>query len=185
MEQQLSNYLLEGETIRWSGRTSPFRLRDLPFRTSFYAMWIISAAAAVAVVLLLLPALISGQRSLGNTLIILAITLAIPAIMSLQPFSDKYKLEKNVLYAITNLRAITMVDGQILSLPLRSSTNASVCQRRGDCGTLFIGSAEHRDDRHTLTDAVTGIPRDDEDNQIDGLLFFHIPHPDQLLDFFS
>lgn len=185
MEQQLNHYLLEGETVRWSGRTTPFRLRDFSFRTSLYVLWIISAAAAVAVVLLLLPALLSGQRSPGNTLIILIVALAIPVLLSLQPFSDKYKLEKNVLYAITNLRAITMVDGRILSLPLSSNTNASVCQRRGECGTLFIGSAEHRNDRHTLTDAVTGIPSSEEDHQIDGLLFFHIPHPEQLLELFS
>ena len=185
MEQQLHPYLLEGETIRWSGRTTPFKLRELPFRASLYLLWLISAGAAALAVLLLLPPLLSGQRSLGNTLIILVILLSIPVILSLQPLSDRYKLEKTVVYAITNLRAITMVDGRVLSLPLRSSTSASVCQRRGDCGTLFIGSDARWDARHTLTDAVTGIPHLTEENQIDGLLFFHIPHPDQLLQYFS
>ena len=122
---------------------------------------------------------------MGNTLIILVILLSIPAILSLQPFSDKYKLETSVLYAITNLRAITMVDGQVLSLPLRSSTNASVGQRRDECGTLFIGSNAQWDTSRTLTDAVTGIPHLTEENQIDGLVIFHIPHPDPLLQYFS
>ena len=185
MEQQLHPYLLDGETVLWSGRTSPFKLRELPFRSALYLLWLISAAAAAMALLFLLPPLLSGQRSLGNTLIILVILLSIPAILSLQPFSDKYKLETSVLYAITNLRAITMVDGQVLSLPLRSSTNASVGQRRGECGTLIIGSNAQWDNRRTLTDAVTGIPHLTEENQIDGLLFFHIPHPDQLLQYFS
>ena len=114
MEQQLHPYLLDGETVLWSGRTSPFKLRELPFRSSLYLLWLVSAAAAAISLLFLLPPLLSGQRSLGNTLIILVILLSIPAILSLQPFSDKYKLETRVLYAITNLRAITMVDGQVL-----------------------------------------------------------------------
>ena len=185
MEQQLHPYLLDGETVLWSGRTSPFKLRELPFCSSLYLLWLISAAAAAMALLFLLPPLLSGQRSLGNTLIILVILLSIPAILSLQPFSDKYTLETSVLYAITKLRAITMVDGQVLSLPLRSSTNASVGQRRDECGTLFIGSNAQWDTSRTLTDAVTGIPHLTEENQIDGLVFFHIPHPDQLLQYFS
>ena len=119
MEQQLRSCLLEGETIRWMGRPSPFCLSRLPFRRSFYLTWLAFAGCSAAAALLLFPPLLDGRRSLFSTVVILAAVLAVPALFSLQPFSDKYKLERHTLYAITNLRALTMVDGHVLSLPLR------------------------------------------------------------------
>ncbi len=184
MEKQLRSCLLEGETVRWMGRPSPFCLSRLPFRRSFYLTWLAFAVFSAATALLLLPPLLEGSRSLFSTLVILVAVLTVPALLSLQPFSDKYKLERHTLYAITNLRALTMVDGQVLSLPLRQGVPASVCLKDGACGTLRIGTADQPPAPHTLTAAVTGIPHSGEGSRIDGLLFFHIADPDELLPYF-
>ncbi len=185
MEQQLRSCLLEGETIRWMGRPSPFCLSRLPFRRSFYLTWLAFAGCSAAAALLLFPPLLDGRRSLFSTAVILAAVLAVPALFSLQPFSDKYKLERHTLYAITNLRALTMVDGHVLSLPLRRGVPTSVYLKDGICGTLCIGTEDQPPALYTLTAAVTGISHTSGDSGIDGLLFFHVPDPDELLPYFS
>ena len=75
MEQQLRSCLLEGETIRWMGRPSPFCLSRLPFRRSFYLTWLAFAGCSAAAALLLFPPLLDGRRSLFSTVVILAAVL--------------------------------------------------------------------------------------------------------------
>ena len=107
METRLKEVLWEGEEIRWSGRPKPFGLLDKALRPSIMLTWISSAVVLLAVAVILHSAMISAARPLPDMLMLAAVAMFLPIILSLRPFLDKRCLEENTIYAITSHRIFT------------------------------------------------------------------------------
>ena len=101
MDTQLKNILWEGEEVRWSGRPKPFPLIDQDSKNSILLTWIVSALVLAAVVVLMIFSAIAGTHSFTEVLIMAAVALFLPVVLSTRPFMDKKCLEESTLYALS------------------------------------------------------------------------------------
>lgn len=108
MEESLKNALNADEKLLWSGRPVAFDTLDATHKRSF----VVKTAISTAVVVLLLAlyiwyALTSGVGVKGFVVIVL---LACGAFGPVSTFSDAARLRKNIIYAATDKRLITLRD---------------------------------------------------------------------------
>ena len=178
MEQRLHEILMDGEQVRWTGRPSPFKLMRCPERNTFFVTWLLSGAA---ILLYLLPTLNSDQRGGADWFIMLVVVAFLPAMLSLRPLMDKLCLEKNTIYAITDRRVIALVKDDLMYIPLDQKPAVSVEGRDRDCGNLCFGEAVGCGSGNSRSNAVLGIRESSSQNDMLGMLFYHVSHPEQLL----
>ena len=180
MEQRLHEILMDGEQVRWTGRPSPFKLMQCPERNTFFVTWLLSGAAVLLALFYLLPALDSTQRGGADWFVMLVVAF-VPAMLSLRPLLDKLCLEKNTLYAITDRRVIALVKDDLMYIPLEQKPAVSVEGRDRDCGNLCFGEAVGCGSGNSRSNAVLGIRESSSQNDMLGMLFYHVSHPEQLL----
>ena len=118
MEQRLQEILQDGEVIRWIGRPTPFKLIQLPFRNAYFMTWLLSGALILSAALYLHLEHTMSHMALWERILIMAVISFLPALISLRPLLDKYCLERNTLYAITNRRVIALVRSEVMFIPL-------------------------------------------------------------------
>ena len=162
MEQRLQEVLLDGEIVRWSGRPSPFKLMSIPSRTSLLLTWVL-CSAALAVIAAFLPAMIS-----------------------IRPLLDKWSLEHDTIYAITNYRVLALVKNNLMYIPLGRILTHSIEARDGESGNLCFCEAVGQSSSKMLDNAILGVRcGSPAQSGVPGLLFFHIPQPESLLGYLS
>ena len=181
MEQRLHEILMDGEQVRWTGRPSPFKLMRCPERNTFFVTWLLSGAAILLALLYLRPTLNSDQRGGADWFIMLVVVAFLPAMLSLRPLMDKLCLEKNTIYAITDRRVIALVKDDLMYIPLDQKPAVSVEGRDRDCGNLCFGEAVGCGSGNSRSNAVLGIRESSSQNDMLGMLFYHVSHPEQLL----
>ena len=181
MEQRLHEILMDGEQVRWTGRPSPFKLMQCPERNTFFVTWLLSGAAVLLALFYLLPALDSTQRGGADWFVMLVVVAFLPAMLSLRPLLDKLCLEKNTLYANTDRRVIALVKDDLMYIPLEQKPAVSVEGRDRDCGNLCFGEAVGCGSGNSRSNAVLGIRESSSQNDMLGMLFYHVSHPEQLL----
>lgn len=186
MEERLNSILLDGEEVRWSGRPTPFKLMDLPSRNTILATWIISGAAFLVVMALLVPFYIRTGRNFIDMLVLLVITAFLPLMLSFRPVLDKRCLEHNTLYAITNFRAIALVKDDMMFIPLSRKLKTAVAHQKGSCGNLCFGEAVDVNQNKQLATAVVGVRTEGSANpNVHGMMFYHINQPESLLSYLA
>ena len=181
METRLKEALWEGEEVRWSGRPKPFELMENTFKSSILATWIVSAFVLACVLFFLIPSLLSGSRTIGDAVILAVITLFLPGILSARPLMDKKCLEEKTLYAITNFRIIAIVKDEVMYLPIGKGMKVAVENQADGCGNLRFGEVVGKPAKKDRAYAVLGLRSDDNNSDMEGLLFYHVDQPDQLM----
>ncbi|OUQ82223.1 hypothetical protein [Flavonifractor sp. An100] len=181
METRLKEALWEGEEVRWSGRPKPFELMEQSFKSSILLTWAVSACVLAAVLYLLVTSLASGTRTIGDAFILAIITLFLPAILSARPIMDKKCLEEKTIYAITNFRIIAIVKDEVMYLPIGKGMKVAVEQQADGCGNLRFGELVGKPSKKSRAHAVLGLRSSDESRDVQGLLFYHVDQPDQLM----
>ena len=181
MEQRLQEILHDGEEVRWTGRPIPFKLLNCPEHRSIFLTWVISAFLLFCALFFLAS---HPQRGM-DWLIVLVVAAFLPGMVSIRPLLDKLCLEKNTLYAITNLRVIALVHDDLMYIPLHHGMKVAVEQSDQDCGNLCFEDAVGRDQNKSRSHAVLGIRAGGQESDILGLLFYHIRHPETLLPYFA
>ncbi len=181
MEQRLREALICGEEVRWTGRPSPFKLMDCPERRSIFLTWLLSALVLLGALLYIAAV----QHSGADWLIVAVVAAFLPVMLSVRPLLDKLCLEKNTLYAITNLRVIALVKDDVMYLPLGRGMRVAVEHQDHDCGNLCFGDAVGREGRKSRSDAVLGIRSEGNQPHMLGMLFYHIRCPESLLPYFA
>lgn len=180
MEDRLNSILLDGEVIRWCGRPAPFQLLSLPLRNWLIATWAGVGLALTAAVLALLSFCSRTGGYTADSGIFFVAVVSIPLMIAARPFFDRRCLMENTVYAITNYRAISMVGGDVMYIPLSSKLKTAITSRCGHCGNLQFGDAVNVAPQNELSTAVLGV-RFDENPHVPGMLFYHISQPDTLL----
>ena len=113
MEQRLQEVLLDGEIVRWSGRPSPFKLMSIPSRTSLLLTWVLCSAALAVILGGLIPFFLRTHQAVTDLTVILMIAAFLPAMISIRPLLDKWSLEHDTIYAITNYRVLALVKNNL------------------------------------------------------------------------
>ncbi|MGI5962896.1 MAG: hypothetical protein ACOX7N_04155 [Lawsonibacter sp.] len=185
METRLKESLWEGEEIRWSGRPKPFQLMDKTMKNSIILTWIVSACVLAAILIFLIPGLMSGARSTSDAIILLVITLFLPGILSARPFMDKKCLEERTLYAITNFRIIAVVKDEVMYLPIGKGMKVALEQQEDGCGNVRFGELVGKPASKSRAHAVLGLRADDDKNDMCGLLFYHVDQPDKVMSYLA
>lgn len=183
MEDRLNQILLEGETVRWSGRPAPFRLMACSSRNHMIASWVISAAVMLLAIFVLLP--YTGPRPLSESLLILLVIGFAPVLISTRPLLDKRILERKTFYAITNYRIIAIVKDDIMYIPISKQLQVAVEAQDANHGSLRFNETIGKASSKALAHAVVGIRQEGALNNMRGMLFYHIPEPEQLLHYFA
>lgn len=182
MEARLKEALWQGEEVRWTGRPKPFALLGPDSKTGILVTWVISGLVLAAMIMFLVPQLISGYRTVSECLVMAVVALFVPAILSVRPFLDKKCLERNTLYAVTNYRIIAVVKEDVLYLPISKGLVAAVEHRSGGCGNVCFGKMVGQPLRKSRTLAVLGLHDDDNRFLMEGLMFYHLDRPDQVME---
>ena len=181
MEARLKEALWDGEEVRWTGKPKPFALLGSDCKTEFLITWVISAAILLTVLCFIVSQLISGARSLMDILVMSAVILFVPAILSIRPFLDKKCLEQKSFYAVTNYRVITMVKDEILFMSIDKNLKAAVEQEENGCGNLCFGEAIGKSPRKSRALAVVGLRGGEARQLTEGLMFYHVEQPEQIM----
>ena len=182
MEARLKEALWEGEEVRWTGRPKHFPLLGPDSKNGILTAWILSGLVLAAMVLFLVPQIASGSRSISESLVMATVALFVPGILSVRPFLDQRCLEQNTLYAITNYRIIAIVKEDLLYLPIGKELRAAVENRADGCGNLCFGTAVGQPVRKSRTLAVLGLRDDDSRFLMQGLMFYHVEEPEQVME---
>lgn len=185
MDTRLKDALWEGEEVRWSGRPKPFALMDRLIRPSILMTWAVSGLILVLTTVLLGLSVVRGARSLTDALVLAAVVLFLPVILSVRPFLDRRCLEDRTVYAITNFRIIAVIKDEVMYLTLRKGMSVSVDSQGDGCGNLRFGDTVGKPAKKARVHAVLGIRDDELRNNVLGLLFYHVDQPEQLLGYLS
>lgn len=185
MEKKLQESLLEGEVVRWSGRPTPFTLRQCPEHRSCVITWFMSLAAFVLIMAYFIPYYLGTQRSLLDILILSVIVAFLPLMLSLRPLLDRRCLMQNTIYAITNFRVIALVGEELMYIPVSHQLKVAIENQDAGHGNLCFGEAIGKDLRKSRTNAVLGIRKDSTQHSMLGLMFYHVDQPEQLLEYFA
>ena len=139
MEQRLQEVLLDGEIVRWSGRPSPFKLMSIPSRTSLLLTWVLCSAALAVILGGLIPFFLRTHQAVTDLTVILMIAAFLPAMISIRPLLDKWSLEHDTIYAITNYRVLALVKNNLMYIPLgRILTHSIEARDRGERQPLLL-----------------------------------------------
>ena len=141
MEQRLQEVLLDGEIVRWSGRPSPFKLMSIPSRTSLLLTWVLCSAALAVILGGLIPFFLRTHQAVTDLTVILMIAAFLPAMISIRPLLDKWSLEHDTIYAITNYRVLALVKNNLMYIPLGRILTHSIEARDGESGNLCFCEA--------------------------------------------
>ncbi len=170
MEASLSNELLEGEKVLWSGRPDPQR-RSLvsPVRVFLKLGMIFLPIGLVLVIIGLTLLLSSGFRPGSLGLFIPGLALFIPSgvffllglIYLLIGLVGSFP-SRNTLYAITNRRVIILRSGRntrVSSYPKRAITQVQHIERPDGSGDLiFVGNPAYGASSFGLVGAFSALP---------------------------
>lgn len=183
MQERLEQYLLDGESVRWSGRPTPFRLLKSVGSTDMLVTWVLSLLLLVITAVAILPNVCTS--GITETLLIIIVIAFLPSLLSLRPFLDKRLLEQNTIYAITNYRVIAVIRNELMYIPLSSKLKVEVEPQDSDCGTVRFSAALDQCYGSTLANAVAGVPSEGSRYNMKGMWFYHISHPNDILQFFA
>lgn len=183
LHDRLNEVLLDGERVVWYGRPAPFKLMKAPFRAPMIATWAVTALVVLVVLYSLAQACLQGFISLSDVLVISFVSLFVPVLLALRPFMDKRCLEQNTVYAITNCRVIALIQTQVMYLTL--PVDAAVQTVEKGFGNVCVGQAVGQDIKESRSLAILGLRNRRAQGNLTGLLFYHIPNPQQLLRYFS
>jgi len=185
MNTHLQEILLEGESVRWTGRPKAFELLGEDTKQEIVMTWGISVAVFILSLILLISACISGAMTFSKAMILFVIAMYLPVILSYRPFSDKKCLEQESFYAITNLRVIAIVKGEVKTIPLSKNVKVAVENQSQGLGNLSIGTAVGYSPKKGRMLAVVGKRNADDLNVTEGLLFYNVEHPEKLAAHFA
>ncbi len=78
-----------------------------------------AVSAALAVILGgLIPFFLRTHQAVTDLTVILMIAAFLPAMISIRPLLDKWSLEHDTIYAITNYRVLALVKNNLMYIPL-------------------------------------------------------------------
>ena len=157
MEQRLQEVLLDGEIVRWSGRPSPFKLMSIPSRTSLLLTWVLCSAALAVILGGLIPFFLRTHQAVTDLTVILMIAAFLPAMISIRPLLDKWSLEHDTIYAITNYRVLALVKNNLMYIPLGRILTHSIEARDGESGNLCFCEAVGQSSSKMLDNAILGV----------------------------
>lgn len=144
MEKELNEYLREGETVRWSGRTAPFPLMGERTREQIIFKWVATAAATCA----LLGTYCSRDGALSWKFIGLVVFVALLIIAT--PWIEQGSIMKQK-YFVTNQRVIFLMrDKSMFYMELSELDGVQRVSLNGEADTLVLGSVIFEDIRRQL-----------------------------------
>lgn len=181
MEEKLKHELMKGETLKWSGCPEQSKLTEAPFNTRLYITWGVAVVVLIVTCALLLPiAVASDVHRVETTVLFLVLNFA-PIMLSVQPITDKRRLEKATLYAVTDRRVIVISKDEVMNLPLDETTKFAIENRHDGNGNICINDAIGKKIAKSRTFSVLGVR--DSDKNVTGLVFYNVKNPDAVCNF--
>lgn len=159
---------------------------SIPSRTSLLLTWVLCSAALAVILGGLIPFFLlhsSGRHRSDRDPHDRAF---LPAMISIRPLLDKWSLEHDTIYAITNYRVLALVKNNLMYIPLGRILTHSIEARDGESGNLCFCEAVGQSSSKMLDNAILGVRcGSPAQSGVPGLLFFHIPQPESLLGYLS
>ena len=136
----IDRILAEDEYIEWLGKAEPFPLLHDGNKKRLYLRWASCAVVAVLLSLFYITNVLS--RGVGIRVSAFVVILCVPVIMALKPIWDKRYLADNLIYVITNQRAIIYRDEKNQSSMSLDKLDGLWIHEKGDgVGDVAFGAA--------------------------------------------
>lgn len=171
--KRFAGFLQEGETIEWVSKAEPFVLLDQTNKQSLMIRWLISAVIAVLLVAGYLAMV--GQNDVSASWVVIAVLLGGPIFAAVRPLTDARALKKNVVFAITDRRAITSKGGSdFFAINLDEVTAIRFVEKAGGVGDVLFGDATKMKDRKLRLLSLVPQVFKEENNPLTGLVFYNV-----------
>lgn len=183
-----NNELEEGEQLEWVGRTEHFELMDDANKSSIWLRWILCAVAAIVVNGAYIYH-VSVTDGLDMQIMVFVVTLGIPLLIAFSPMRDRRDIQKKMLYAVTNKRAIVFrgFSNKFFSMNFDAINEIKVTKRGNDRGDVILGSgavqAPERKMRGIALTPRTAVVEESEftgDSMVTGMVFYNVAEIDKL-----
>ncbi len=176
MDKELNEYLRDGETVRWSGRSAPFPLLGERAKEQIIFKWVAVAACTCA----LLGIYCARSDAPSGKFIALVTILA--AIVIVTPWLEQRSI-MGQMYFITSQRAILLTRNKSMYyMEFGQMDGVKRVDLQGEADTLVLGSAIFEDIRRQLRwracHPKTNLQSQDGQDRAMGLIFYGIRDAD-------
>lgn len=164
-----------GEYIEWVGKAEPFKLADAANKKALNIRWLI--CAAVAVILTAVYIISTFSRDLEIQTVIPVITICVPLFIALRPMLDKGTINKKLIFALTNKRAIVYKSETDYSGMALDKTDAVKFTDKGSgIGDVVLGKAavEAPESKLRYIALVPKTSYNGDEKLVTGLVFYNI-----------
>ena len=100
---------------------------------------------------------LSGFGVGGGTLLLVYMTTPVSYTHLIRPLLDKWSLEHDTIYAITNYRVLALVKNNLMYIPLGRILTHSIEARDGESGNLCFCEAVGQSSSKMLDNAILGV----------------------------
>ena len=161
MDEKLKAALMNGETVKWTGRPEASKLLEKPFGTRLYITWAIAAVVLIVSCVLLMPTVVTSDIYRVECIALLIAVNFAPVMLSFQPIFDLKRLENKTLYAITDQRVLVISKEDVMSLVINDNTKIAV-----------------KNIAKSRVYSILGVKDIDGAKSVLGLVFYNVKNPD-------
>lgn len=182
METNVQKYLLDGEKVIWQGKAEPFQLLDKPYRNIYPMIWSVSAVIGIAFIGFYIPYFFRSGSTFGQFLMA-ALLFVVPAFfISVDPFITKRAIENNIVYVLTDKRALCINKNKVKAMVLEQNSEIRVDKISNGCDVLYIGKdACESSAFSSRTNTVYGFHNPSKDPDVyTGMIFYGIKNGQEL-----
>ena len=178
MDEKLKAALMNGETVKWTGRPEASKLLEKPFGTRLYITWAIAAVVLIVSCVLLMPTVVTSDIYRVECIaLLIAVNFAL-VMLSFQPIFDLKRLENKTLYAITDQRVLVISKEDVMSLVINDNTKIAVENRANGTGNVCFNDAIGKNIAKSRVYSILGVKDIDGAKSVLGLVFYNVKNPD-------
>ena len=142
MEKTKSTENLElkiDEEVKWEGKPGTFKLIEKSNKQALLTRWIITAVAAI-VIIVLYCIVVQNDERLNFNMILPSITVIIAAFIIVRPIVDYYSLKRKCTYFATNERLIVVIGfDSVISMPLEDVDSVKFINKENGRTDILFG----------------------------------------------
>ena len=165
----------KGEYMEWVGKAEPFKLSDAATKKSMNLRLLICAAAAVIVTGAYLISIASSGIPLQAAVPV--ITVVVPLFIIIRPALDKRAINKKLIFALTNKRAIAYKsETDYASMALDKIDEVKFTDNGNGVGNVLLGSVAVNapESKHRYIALMPKSAYKGEEKYTTGMVFYNV-----------
>ncbi|WP_434311679.1 hypothetical protein [Hominifimenecus sp. rT4P-3] len=178
-ENKWSLYLKGNEELLWNGKGKSDPLVNATNKTKLMIRWIVCAVIGIGFTAFYLPYAFSHSFPTNNTIISVAVVLALVLVIAYGPIQEWRTLNGKVSYLLTNRRVLAIQDGNVREMAVDAETPCRAERLGNNTYVVYIGEAAcSSKSSQARSNALMGIK--DDANQMTGMIFYGVSNAEDI-----